>query len=325
MTTVLTAVATGAVLAGLVHALARAHVRKIRANPDPYPVAVLSQEPDGDDRFIGRPDGTRLRARVRGGHGPTIVFVHGFTGSVLAWNVIWPLLHEGGYRLIAYDHRGHGRSTMGADGLGTEQLAGDLRAVLEHFDVRDAILVGHSMGGFVAITFMLRHADASLARLRHCVLLSTFAGDILRGAPQNRFQILLLQTGILQRLVQTRTYGWAITAAFYGALPPPSGVEVYRRVLATQPLRPLIPLLRAMMAESYYPRLSEIRLPCTVMYGTEDRTSPAWHSNALHGGIAGSRLEQIEGVGHMLIWEAPARVTELIRSLAPHPDGRVLP
>ena len=148
------------------------------------------------------------------------------------------------------------------------------------------------------------------------MLLASFAGDVLRGAPQNRLQVALLQTGILQYLAQRQTYGWALTASFFGAHPAPSAVEVYRQVLATQPLRPLIPILQAMMDEDYYPRLSDIRLPCTVMYGGKDKTSPKQHSDDLHRGLAGSRLVRIEHAGHMLNWEAPDAVAALIRSVA---------
>ena len=143
-----------AVVAGLIDAVARVNVRRMKANPDPYPISVLSREPDGDAVFIDRPDGSRLRAKVHGGDGPTVVFVHGFTGSLLEWNVIWPLLQSAGYHLIAYDHRGHGESTVGRDGLGSAQMASDLQAVLDHFDVCDGVLVGHSMGGFLSVVFI---------------------------------------------------------------------------------------------------------------------------------------------------------------------------
>ena len=114
--------------------------------------------------------------------------------SLLEWNVvIWQLLHDTGYRLIAYDHRGHGQSTLGAQGIGSVQMAGDVKAILDYFDVRDGVLVGHSMGGFLAVGFMLTHPEAASARLKHCLLLGSHAGDVLRGAPQNRLQIALLK------------------------------------------------------------------------------------------------------------------------------------
>ena len=74
-------------------------------------------------------------------------------------------------------------------------MAADDAAVLEHFDVRDGVLVGHSMGGFVAIRAVLDHPELA-QRLRGLVLFATLAGRILDGAPQNRLPILLLQSGV---------------------------------------------------------------------------------------------------------------------------------
>ena len=99
MALVLTVAAILAVVVGLIHLTAKANVRSIKANPDPYPFNVLSREPSGEDVFIDRPDSTRLRARVNG-NGPAIVFLHGYSGSLLEWNLIWQLLHNTGHRLV---------------------------------------------------------------------------------------------------------------------------------------------------------------------------------------------------------------------------------
>ena len=80
--------------------------------------------------------------------------------------------------------------------------------------------------------------------------------------------------------------------------------------------RPLIPVLRDLIKANYYQRLHEISVPCTVLSGAQDRTSPAWHTDALHPGLAGSGLERMEPAGHMLNWEAAERVGALVRSVA---------
>jgi len=314
MTLALTVAATLAVVVGLIHLTAKAKVRRIKANPDPYPFNVLSREPSGEEVFINRPDSTRLRARVNG-NGPAVIFLHGYSGSLLEWNIIWQLLRNTGHRLIAYDHRGHGQSTLGAQGMGSVQMAGDVKAILDYFDVRDGILVGHSMGGFLAIVFMLTHPEAASARLKHCVMLGSHAGDVLRGAPQNRLQIALLKTGILQRLAKNQTYGQALSASFYGEHPAPSGVEVLRQGFVAQQHRALLPILQAMVDENYYHRLGGITLPCTVVYGAQDKTTPAHHSEALQRGIVKSRLKRIEKAGHMLNWEVPETIAEVIQSI----------
>ena len=305
---------TLAVIAGLIHLMAKVNVHGIRANPDPYPFNVLSREPSGEELFLDRPDGTRLRTMVHG-NGPHVVLLHGYGVSLLEWNIIWQLLRDTGYRLIAYDHRGHGQSTLGAQGIGSVQMASDVKAVLDYFDVRDGVLVGHSMGGFLALVFLLTHPEAASARLKHCLILGSHAGDLLRGSPQNRLQILLMKTGILQRLVRNQTYGWALGASIYGERPAPSGIEVFRQVFAAQQHGALLPILQAQVDENYYNRLGEITLPCTVVYGGRDKTTPAHHSEALHRGLATSRLIRIEKAGHMLNWEAPETIAEVIQSI----------
>ena len=119
---------------------------------------------------------------------------------------MWDELLGRGDRVIAFDQRGHGRSTIGSAGIGSETMAADDAAVLDHFDVHDGVLVGYSMGGFVAIRAVLDHPEMA-QRLRGFVLFATWAGRILDGAPQNRLQIPLLEYGIFQRLMRTRTGG----------------------------------------------------------------------------------------------------------------------
>ena len=198
---------TGATVAGATGlagwGAARAMVAAIRRNPDPFPRERLIVEPEGERVLINRPDGTVLHALVAG-QGPPVVLVHGYTARILEWNLVWDELQAKGFRVIAYDQRGHGRSTLGSDGIGSAPMAADLAAVLQHFDVHDGVLVGHSMGGFVTVRAVLDHADLA-QRLRGLVLFATWAGRILDGAPQNRLQIPLLQSGILQRLIRNKT------------------------------------------------------------------------------------------------------------------------
>jgi pimeloyl-ACP methyl ester carboxylesterase len=90
---------------------------------------------------------------------------------------------------------------------------------------------------------------------------------------------------------------------------------VLRQAFAAQQHRPLLPILQAMVDENYYHRLREITLPCTVVYGAQDKTTPAHHSEALQRGIVKSRLKRIEKAGHILNWEVPETIAEVIQSI----------
>ncbi|MFC8616002.1 alpha/beta fold hydrolase [Micromonospora purpureochromogenes] len=292
---------------------ARAAVARIERNPDPLPYDRLAREPQGEEVLVPRPDGTVLRAIVTG-DGPPVVLAHGYGASLLEWNVVWDTLVARGHRVIAFDQRGHERSTLGSAGTGSKLMAADYAAILEHFDVRDGVLVGHSMGGFIAIRAVLDHPELA-RRLRGLVLFATWAGRILDQAPQNRLQIPLLETGLLQRLARTRAGGVLFGAAQCGTRPSPAMISVFRDVFVRQSHQPLIPIVRAFSREDRYPRLSEITVPTVVVVGSADRSTPPSHSHRLAAGVPGARLVTVPDAGHLLNWEAPDVLVEVIASL----------
>ena len=147
---------TAAAAAATLGARRRAHA--IRQGSDPYPYEVLSTEPRGETLTVDRPDGTRIRM-ITAGEGPAVVLAHGIYMSVIEWSVLWDMLLARGYRVVAFDQRGHGESTIGADGISTLSMAGDYLAVLEAVDARDAVLLAHSMGGFLAIAAVLEGVE----------------------------------------------------------------------------------------------------------------------------------------------------------------------
>jgi non-heme chloroperoxidase len=317
--------AAGAALLGLVGwAGARAlksAVARIERNPDPFTREQLLAEPQGEEALIPRPDGTVLRALIAG-DGPPVVFVHGYTATVAEWNFVWDKLVANGFRVIAVDQRGHGGSTLGSDGIGSEPMAGDVAAVLRHFDVRDGVLVGHSMGGFVTIRAMIDHPELA-QRLRGLVLFATWAGRVLDGAPQNRVQIPLMQSGLLQVLLRSRTVSVLLGAAQCGAHPSPAMISVFIEGLKQHldEHGPLIPIVRAFSREDRYPRLGEIAVPTVVMIGSADRTTPPHHSRRMASGIPGARLVTVPEAGHLLNWEAADELVGVIESFPAQRDS----
>jgi non-heme chloroperoxidase len=109
-------------------------------------------------------DGTQLFCR-RWGEGRPIVFVHGWAMSSESWQSAMLLAMRAGYQAIAYDRRGGGRSDDPGRGYDYDSLADDLAAVLEEFDVRDAILVGHSMGCGEIARYLTRYGAGRVAKV----------------------------------------------------------------------------------------------------------------------------------------------------------------
>jgi non-heme chloroperoxidase len=94
------------------------------------------------------------------GSGQPIVFSHGWPLSADDWDNQMLFFLAKGYRVIAADRRGHGRSTQTADGHDMDHYADDLAAVVEHLDLHDAIHVGHSTGGGEVSRYLARHGQS---------------------------------------------------------------------------------------------------------------------------------------------------------------------
>ena len=98
------------------------------------------------------------------GSGQPIVFSHGWPLSADDWDAQMLFFLSKGYRVIAHDRRGHGRSTQVGDGHDLDHYADDLKAVTDHLNLKDPIHVGHSTGGGEVVRYLARHGDKNVAK-----------------------------------------------------------------------------------------------------------------------------------------------------------------
>jgi non-heme chloroperoxidase len=98
------------------------------------------------------------------GSGQPIVFSHGWPLSADDWDNQMLFFLSKGYRVVAHDRRGHGRSTQTGDGHDMDHYADDLAAVVEHLDLHDAIHIGHSTGGGEVTHYLARHGEGRAAK-----------------------------------------------------------------------------------------------------------------------------------------------------------------
>jgi non-heme chloroperoxidase len=302
-------------LGGAAYGIARSRAGWILRQPDRYPIERLRHEPVGGQVAVVRPDGSRIRA-VSAGVGPPVVLAHGFYLSLIEWAVVWDALLDLGCQVIAFDQRGHGQSSIGSDGVGPASMADDYLAILDHFDVHDGILVGHSLGGFLAIQLLLDHPEVAL-RLRGLVLCGANAGRILQGSLENRLRVPLLRWRILQRAAATRTGGQLFGASMEGDTPSPAEISLFLDVFLRQDHHSMVRVLDAVVGADNYARLGEIGLPTVVICGDKDRVVPPFHSTLLVDALSDARLVSLRGRGHMLNWEAPEAIVEAVRGFAP--------
>jgi pimeloyl-ACP methyl ester carboxylesterase len=257
-------------------------------------------------------DGSRIHC-VHAGEGPSVVLAHGYLLELDAYELVFGELARSGHHVIAFDQRGHGSSQGGSDGYGPAAAASDYGAVLEHFAVRDGILVGHSMGSFLALVFCLQQPELARRSLRRLVLLGGTAGAVAQGNLVNFVQVPMLKSGLVRHLWRFPPVGRALVAQLFGSSPDPRFIELTRAMLLRRDLRLSLPLLDAMNNESHYERLHEIPIEARVICGELDRTCPPSHSRRLGRGLPNATTRWLPRIGHMLTYEAPDAVLEAVR------------
>ena len=99
------------------------------------------------------------------GTGPVVTFSHGWPLSADAWDAQMLFLGKKGFRVIAHDRRGHGRSGQSWDGNNMDQYADDLAELMEHLDIKGATMVGHSTGGGEVVRCIARHGQTRVAKV----------------------------------------------------------------------------------------------------------------------------------------------------------------
>ena len=257
-------------------------------------------------------DGNRIHC-VHAGTGPAVLIAHGFLLDLASFAGLHAELVARGYRVIAFDQRGHGHSTLGSSGNGSKVAARDYATLIEHFGLRDFTLVGHSMGGFLALVLCLEQPDLA-RRIKRLVLLGSHAGSVAEGSLQNKLQIALLESGLMPPLWRFAPTGRALVRPLFGRNASAEHVELTRSTLARQDVRACLPLMHAQINESYYARLPEIKVPTRVLCGELDRTCPAWHSRRLGAELPHAETRWLPECGHMLGYEAADAVLDALCS-----------
>ncbi|WP_433274907.1 alpha/beta fold hydrolase [Pseudonocardia xinjiangensis] len=263
-------------------------------------------------------DGATLRYTTTGA-GEPVVFVHGWLLSSRFWEPITAQLP--GHLRVTYDHRGHGASADAAAGWHLHRLAFDLHELLEHLDLHDVTLVGHSMGCVVTWAY---HELFGPARLRKLVLVDqapTVCHDPEEDA-QARARTGSVLTdeelaGLVHAIGDPETHEGAVEQFFSGMVTPNFSDAAMRDLLAVTG-RPGAAFSAALVADfgrqDWRREIRRITLPTLVIAGRESPL-PWAGSRWVADHIPGARLEVVEGAdggSHMLIVEADKRVAELL-------------
>jgi pimeloyl-ACP methyl ester carboxylesterase len=312
-----TKVAVGAVgvaaaaTAGAVSAFRRADAGWARTPDDVAPADRLL--PVGEARTVTTDDGAELAITVAGpSDGPLVVLAHGFTNAREVWAMVAHRLVRRGCRVALYDHRGHGSSTSGRDGHTIARLGDDLDAVLMALDARDAVLVGHSMGGMTIQSFAARHPETVDQRVRALVLVATAAHGIGKGDPRaDRFAARAAGHPLGDRFLRTRA-GHAFFRGVFGLAVRRVDLLLAQDLFLATPGAARAAFTDAMLSMDLREANRAIDVPTTVVVGERDTLLPPRLGEAVAESIPGARLVRLPDVGHMLPLEAPDRVADLV-------------
>jgi non-heme chloroperoxidase len=227
--------------------------------------------------FITTKDGIEIYYKDWGSGRP-IVFSHGWPLSADDWDSQMMYFLNQGYRVIAHDRRGHGRSTQGSEGHDMEHYADDLAAVTEHLDLKNAIHVGHSTGGGEVAHYIARHGESRVAA---AVLISSVPPLMLKtaanpgGLPKQVFDDLQVQVATNR----PQLYLDFPSGPFYGynrpgAQPKQGIIQNWYRQGMMGGAKAHYDGVVAFSQTDFTPDLKKISVPVLVMHGDDDQVVP---------------------------------------------------
>jgi non-heme chloroperoxidase len=232
------------------------------------------------------------------GQGPSVVLAHGYPFSNRSWEKQIHCLLEAGYRVVAYDRRGFGKSSMPASGYDYDTLAGDLNKLIAELGLRDVALFGLSTGGGDVARYMSAYGSGRVSKV-------CFISTILPSLPQTKALAGAAKAAILDDR-------FAFIAAFVDNV---FNVDLLGgKLISDFALRDAVQIAAGASPQStlasidawstdFRADLAKIRVPTLVVHGDQDRIARFADCGArIHAIVAGSRLELVEGAPHGLTW-----------------------
>ncbi|WP_336027421.1 alpha/beta fold hydrolase [Geodermatophilus sp. FMUSA9-8] len=212
------------------------------------------------------------------GTGQPIVFSHGWPLSADDWDAQLMFFLAQGYRVIAHDRRGHGRSTQTSDGHDMDHYADDLAALTAHLDLREAVHVGHSTGGGEVVHYLARHGEDRVAK---AALISAVPPIMVRtdanpgGLPKSVFDDIQTQVATNR----SAFYRDLPSGPFYGF--NRDGVEPVEAIIANWWRQGMMGGAKAhydgvvaFSQTDFTDDLRKITVPVLVMHGDDDQVVP---------------------------------------------------
>lgn len=246
---------------------------------------------------------------------PTVVLAHGWTINRQSWQPVIDEIHaHRAVRVVSYDQRGHGRSTLGSQDPTIRQLGHDLHAVIEAtVPTGPIVLAGHSMGGMSIMAYAGQHHEEFRERVRGVVLVSTAASiEDRKAIPLEGLvmRVCAAAPGIQPRvLVPT----WAQRGMIFGQGARKEDVKHAIRQVQRTKMPTIGKYFNALSMHNELESLAHfVDVPTHILVGGEDRLTPVDRSRQLAEAIPDARLTVLAGLGHMLTYEAREIVSDAL-------------
>ena len=248
-------------------------------------------------------DGTQIYYKDWGSGRP-VVFSHGWPLTADAWEGQMVYLAERGYRAIAHDRRGHGRSGQPWNGNDMDTYADDLAALIETLDLKDAVLVGHSTGGGEVARYIGRHGTK---RVGKAVLLGAVPPIMLKTAANPGGLPMEVFDGIRAGVRADRSQFFKdLTVPFYGANRPGAKVsqglkDSFWFMGMQGSLKAELDCIKQFSETDFTEDLKKINVPTLIVHGDDDQIVPIADSAMLAAKLVkGSTLKVYAGAPHGL-------------------------
>lgn len=238
------------------------------------------------------------------------MLIQGLGGHSAHWGEPFLRALEKRFELVLYDHRGTGRSGPLKGDITTAELAADALVALDALGIERAHALGFSMGGMVAQELAL----AAPARVLSLTLAATSAGGT-QSKPTDGQVVQTLTAAVLsgdrERVLRT-AFGLIVSDGFACDAANWADFAAIARQ-NTPSLQVLMEQQAAVVGHDTYGRLRGLHVPALVIHGKDDQILSRVNGELIASMIPGARLELLDDVGHLVYWEQPERVAELIR------------
>lgn len=229
--------------------------------------------------FITTDDGTQIFYKDWG-KGQPLVFHHGWPLSADDWDAQMLFFLDQGYRVIAHDRRGHGRSTQTAEGNEMDTYAADVAALARHLDLRDAVHIGHSTGGGEVARYVARHGEPD-GRVARAVLVGAVPPLMLKTAANPGGLPIEVFDGFRTALAANRAqfYREVPSGPFYGFNRPgaqvsPGVIDNWWRQGMIGGAKAHYDCIKAFSETDFTEDLKAITVPTLVLHGDDDQIVP---------------------------------------------------